>query len=276
MASVIVPAHNEATVIQACLDSILIQDGVDTVVVACNGCTDNTAEIVRTHYPDIICLDIETPSKTNALNEAEKHISSFPVYYLDADTTLAPGAITRINEHFFQNSVLLVAPTPLIDTSGSSWFVKQYYKIWLNLPYIKDGVIGTCSFIMNKEGRERFDTFPDVINDDGFVRCCFDSHERENVADTTIHIKAPKTLYSLIKIKTRARLGNMELEASNLCKRPKQANYSVSMREKLMSRDFIPATVYIAIALLIRLRAARQFKKLDSYTWEKDLTSREL
>ncbi len=58
MASVIVPAHNEASVIRRCLDSLNGQAGLDTLIVACNGCTDNTAEIVRTEYPHAICLDI--------------------------------------------------------------------------------------------------------------------------------------------------------------------------------------------------------------------------
>ena len=284
MATIIVPAHNEASVIQRCLDSIISQVNLDAkqtpetnddvVIVACNGCTDNTADIVREHYPEVICLDIEKPSKTNALNEAEKYITTFPIYYLDADTVIDPGTIDTITKHIAKTGLLLAAPTPAINTSESSWIVKQYYKIWINLPYIKDGVIGTCSFIISEVGRKRFDKFPDIINDDGFVRCCFDSHERNNVADTAIHIKAPKTLYSLIKIKTRARLGNMQLEATDLCARPKQANYSGSMKDRLFSKQWVPTLVYIVIALFIRIRANKQFKQLDSYQWEKDLTSR--
>ena len=70
MATVIVPAHNEAGVIEDCLNSIIKQDGIDHLIVACNGCTDNTADIVKTSFPSAICLDIEKPSKVNALNEA--------------------------------------------------------------------------------------------------------------------------------------------------------------------------------------------------------------
>jgi glycosyltransferase involved in cell wall biosynthesis len=274
MTTVIVPAHNEASVIEACLDSIITQQDVEQIIVACNGCTDNTVEIVRKKYPDLLCLDIKKPSKTNALNEAEKHSRSFPVYYLDADTRISDNSIVLINQHLATGKSLLAAPTPIIDTSNSSWLVKQYYKIWLTLPYISEGVIGTCSFIISEKGRKRFENFPDVINDDGFVRCCFDGHERANVADAHIYIKAPKTLYSLIKIKTRARLGNMELDTLNLCAKPKQANYSTSLKEKLLSKQFIPTSIYITIAFIIRVRALYQFRKLESYIWEKDFTSR--
>lgn len=275
MATIIIPAHNEETVIRDCIDNISGQEGVETIIVACNGCSDNTANIVRNHYPDIICLDIEKPSKTNALNEADQYITSYPVFYLDADTRISANAVAFISDYFEQNNdLLLAAPVPTIDVSKSSWPVRQYYKTWLDLPYIKDGVIGTCSFILSQEGRARFKKFPDIINDDGFVRCCFESHERANIAGTSIYITAPKNLYSLIKIKTRARLGNRQLDALNLCAKPKEAKYGVSFKNKLLSRDAIPTFVYMLIALIIRFRANKQFKAIEHYRWETDHTSR--
>ena len=275
MASVIVPAHNEAAVIQRCLDSLIHQDKLDTLVVACNGCTDNTVEIVSKNYPDVICLDIEKPSKTNALNEAEKYVSSFPIFYLDADTVLQAGAIANIVEHLNNNPHLkLVAPSPVINTSESSWLVKEYYKIWLMLPYIKAGVIATCSFIVTKQGRKRFQSFPDIINDDRFIHCQFKSNEIENVADTEIYIEAPRRLYSLIKIKTRARLGNMQLQRLGLCPEPKDKNYASSMKTLIFSRNFMPAIIYYFIASIIRIRSWLQLRNIDKYQWEKDLSSR--
>ena len=275
MASVIIPAHNEAAVIQRCLDSLVNQEGVDTLIVACNGCTDNTAEVVSQHYPKVNCLIIEKPSKTNALNEAEKYISTYPIFYLDADTQLQSGAIKKITQVLQKNPQLnLVAPTPIIDTSKSSWFVKQYYKIWLKLPYIKAGVIATCSFIVTEQGRKRFDHFPDIINDDRYIHCQFKEHEVSNIAGTEIYIYAPRTLYSLIKIKSRARLGNMQLKKLGLCPEPKEKKYASSMASTIFSAQFIPAIVYYGIATIIRLRSWIQLRRIDDYKWEKDLSSR--
>ena len=126
MATVIVPAHNEANVIADCLDSIVHQDGVDLIIVACNGCTDSTAEIVRTRYPMVDCLELAKPSKVIALNEADSRARqlgvAFPVFYLDADTILSDGAVDRIRRALEESEeVLLAAPTPRIDTSESSW-----------------------------------------------------------------------------------------------------------------------------------------------------------
>lgn len=278
MSTVIVPAHNESSVIKDCLDSVLSQQGIDHVIVACNGCTDDTAQLVRDNYPTVHCLDIERPSKVNALNEAEKYARelgwTFPVYYIDADTKLSVNCIQTINQYLETSDVLLAAPTPVIDTSKSSWPVKTYYKVWTDLPYIREGVIATCSYIITKAGRERFEQFPEIINDDGFVRCNFWNREISNVPGAEIYITAPQDLYSLIKIKTRARLGNMQLMASNLCAVREEKNYGSVMKERLLSRNWFSTLIYIGIATTIRIRSKMQFKQIDNYRWEKDLSSR--
>ena len=275
MASVIVPAHNEASVIRRCLDSLIGQSGLDTLIVACNGCTDNTAEIVRNEYPQAICLDIATPSKVNALNEAEKWVTTWPVFYIDADTRLSTNTIQTMTQALeSDNTLLLAAPEPVIDTSRSSWLVRQYYRIWLQLPYIRDGVVATCSYVITQAGRERFTEFPAVINDDGFVRCQFERQERGNIAGAQIFITAPQDLNSLIKIKTRARLGNMQLAAAKLCTQAEKKPYSSIMLDKLFSWELVRVLVYLSIATFIRWRAAKQYHHLHTYTWEKDQSSR--
>jgi glycosyltransferase involved in cell wall biosynthesis len=278
MATVIVPAHNEAGVIESCLQSIVGQEGVDHIIVACNGCTDNTVDIVQQKYPSAICLDIKKPSKVNALNEAEikaKEIGvKYPIFYIDADTQLSENCIQHIIQALDKSHILLAAPTPMIDTSKSSWLVKQYYQIWVNLPYIKEGVIATCSYIITEQGRQRFKKFPSIINDDGYVRCHFKNNEIANISGTEIYIQAPRDIFSLIKIKTRARLGNMELSHTEQCPIKEAKHYGNVMMSRLFSRHFISAAFYIVIALIIRVRSRLQLKQLQNYKWEKDLSSR--
>jgi hypothetical protein len=224
----------------------------------------------------VLCLDIAKPSKVNALNEAEKHISTWPAFYIDADTQLSNGSIQRITEEMAKGKLLLAAPEPVIDTHKSSWLVRQYYKVWLSLPYIQEGVVATCSYVISKQGHERFSEFPPVINDDGFVRCQFAREERGNVQGAKIYIAAPHNLKSLIKIKSRARLGNMELAAKGLCTQKDVKPYSTILRERLMSQDFVSVMTYIAISFAIRTRAKWQFKQLANYRWEKDESSRQV
>ena len=64
-ATVIIPAHNEASVIDRCLGSIYnsIKPGEFEVIVVCNGCTDDTAKVVATRFPLVKLL--ETPIASN-------------------------------------------------------------------------------------------------------------------------------------------------------------------------------------------------------------------
>lgn len=278
MATVIVPAHNESAVISDCLESIVDQEGVDHVIVACNGCSDDTADIVRTRFPGVHCLDIPEASKTNALNVAEAKAKElgmvFPSFYIDADTRLGPNAVKTIDEALASSPVLLAAPTPVVDTSQSSWLVKQYYKTWLNLPYVKQGVIATCSYVLTERGRERFDEFPGVISDDGYVRGHFRSSEISNIAQAEIYIRAPRDVISLIKIKTRARLGNKQLLATGQWRVREHRSHGRILAKRLFSRCVVSTMAYILITLIIRARADWQFRRISQYRWEKDLSSR--
>ncbi|WP_369982456.1 glycosyltransferase family 2 protein [Thalassolituus sp.] len=274
MATAIVPAHNESSVIRRCLDSLISQESLDTIIVACNGCSDDTVAIVRSEYPSVICLDIDKPSKVNALNEAEKHINSWPVFYIDADIAISDGAVKCISDGMQENNLLLAAPEPVIDTSKSPWLVRRFYDAWLRLPYIRQGVIATCTFVISEEGRKRFGEFPDVIADDGYVRSHFYDHELGNIAGAQVFVSAPRTVKSLIKIKTRARLGNVELKARNLGYDKPEPDYGSILPSLLFSRHWLSAIVYIGFVAIFRGRAKQQFKNLDNYQWEVDHTSR--
>ena len=152
--------------------------------------------------------------------------------------------------------------------------VRQYYKIWYQLPYIRSGIVGTCSFVASYEGRQRFHQFPDVISDDGFIRAQFDDHERGNIAGSRIRIHAPRNLRSLIKIKTRSQLGLMELRARQLTRFKEKKTYSVSLSSFLLGKDCLAVCIYISLALFMKLRARMQFRSLDAYQWEVDRSSR--
>lgn len=274
MATVIIPAHNEATVISRCIDSLIGQEHVSSIIVACNNCTDSTAEIVK-RYDNVLCIELDKASKTNAINEAEKYITSYPVFYIDADTYLEAGAVQEITRAMENGRLLLAAPAPFINTANSSWVVKSYYRVWQNLPYVKEGVIATCSYVLTREGRERFTDFPEIISDDGFVRGHFKSCEMANIESTKIYIDAPKDITSLIKIKTRSRLGNLQLKSLAVCPLSHDGKYrAVSVRQWLAYNP-IDLAIYTVLQLYIRLRASIQFNHIDEYKWERDSSVRE-
>ena len=84
-ATVIIPAHNEASVIDRCLGSIYnsIKPGEFEVIVVCNGCTDDTAKVVATCFPLVKLLETPVASKVDALNYADTEARYFPRIFPD-------------------------------------------------------------------------------------------------------------------------------------------------------------------------------------------------
>src|ERR1700734_1873854 len=112
--SVVIPAHNEAAVIERCLDSLMtgLAPGELDVVVACNGCDDNTADIARNAWPTIRVIEISRASKPAALRAADEILSSFPRIYLDAEMSLPAASALHVIESLQSGSVRTARPRP--------------------------------------------------------------------------------------------------------------------------------------------------------------------
>ena len=98
-----------------------------------------------------------------------------------------------------------------VDLRGSSLAVRAYYRVWMRLPYVREGMIGVGVYALSEDGRRRFGEFPEVIADDGYVRTLFDASERVRVDDAPVRVYAPEGFSDLVRIKTRSRLGRYEL-----------------------------------------------------------------
>ena len=90
MISVIIPAQNEARSIGRGLASLLdgLVDDELQIVVVCNGCTDDTAEIARRFGPPVEVVETPVASKSAALRRGEEIATGFPRFYVDADVEL--------------------------------------------------------------------------------------------------------------------------------------------------------------------------------------------
>ncbi|MEM1109245.1 MAG: glycosyltransferase [Planctomycetota bacterium] len=279
MISVVIPAHNEQAVIARCLESLTarpVARGLE-VIVACNGCTDNTAEVARGFGGAVKVVETEVGSKIAGLNLGDAAATGFPRVYLDADVEVSLDAIEKVVDLLEAGPALAAAPRMNVDLSQSSWAVRAFYKIWLSQPYHGKGMIGGGFYAMSEAGRSRFDTFPDIIADDEFTRSLFSEAERATPDNTNFTIRAPHTLSSLIKVKTRSRLGLYQL-------RKHRPDLDDNREEKggpdynaVLARPTLwpCAAVYVLVNLITRTRAKRQMGSITTYTWERDESSRQ-
>lgn len=277
MISVIVPAHNEAGVIERTLRAMTtgFTPGEIEVIVVCNGCTDDTASIARRFSPIVKVLETSTAGKAHALNLGDAAAGGFPRVYADADVVITPEAIRRLAECLNEPGMLAVAPTPEFALSACSWAVRAVYQIRSLLPSSRDGIGGSGVYVLSEAGRSRFGEFPALTSDDGYVRVQFAEHERRMLSDARSKVFPPNTLKHLIATKTRAHYGTLELAATfpQLWQSRYQRNHD-SLAKLFCYPWLWPQLSIYCLVTLIAKRRARMRMRNGIVQWERDQTSR--
>ena len=277
MFSVVIPAHNEENVIGRCLEALFGKEskGDKEVIVVCNGCNDRTAEIART-FPGVQVIELEEASKIAALNEGDSAASLFPRVYLDADITCSLRDLERCIENMGEQHGI-AAPTSHMRLEHSSWLVKAYFKTWMDLPYYKSGhMVGSGVFILTEDGRDRFKAWPKIIADDAFVRALFKFDEIYVDPESHFDIHAPRKLSGLIKIRTRARFGNIELESRFPELKVLGENSQGSLLKLLAQKPmhFLHWLTYVITQLIVIRNCKKKIKSNDFSRWERDDSAR--
>lgn len=277
MISIVVPAHNEASVIARTLKAMTAgaESGELDIVVVCNGCSDDTAAVARGFGSAVRVIETQTASKTHGLNLGDSAALGFPRVYADADIVLTVNSIRNLARRLEQGDVLAVAPTAHYDLTGCSWAVRAFYDIRSRLPSAKEGIGGSGVYVLSAVGRKRFGEFPSLTADDGYVRVQFQPEERGTVIDAKSTVFPPRTIRDLIVTKTRAHFGSFELMSRfpKLWQNRGESNNNSLVRLFKQPSLWVRLAVYCFVTALARHRAR---KRLSSRTvqWERDDTSR--
>jgi glycosyltransferase involved in cell wall biosynthesis len=278
IASIVIPAHNEALVIGRCLDALDVNGHPDTfdVVVACNGCSDDTARIAE-RYEGVRIVETATASKAVALNLGDTATDVFPRIYLDADIELSYNAALAVVDALHDPRPLAAAPTPEFDLSGRPWMVQAFYRAWQRSPYLTKNMVGSGVYAVNESGRRKFTEFPAVFNDDLFVRSSFSADERVSVSGATFKVRPPRTLRDLINVRRRIYFGNAEMNSSNLTDVRSNDNSGGSakqiLRQSHSAHDLADAVIYLSICAVAKWLARRDAGK-RSVEWRRDASGR--
>lgn len=218
MASLIIPAHNEAGQIETLLEQLRSEvTPNDRVFVIANGCTDDTAQRAGA-FDFVTVIEQATPSKIVALNTGDEAArDNFPRLYLDADIAMQMGSVRALIEALNVPEPRVVAPHVSIDVSFSSFLVRAYYYVVSRHPWIvkhaSTHLAGRRIYGANEAARKRFGLFPTVTNDDGFFDQCYSATERKIVDNTMVFTLARRTSDEEVGRLVRVRRGNLELEA---------------------------------------------------------------
>ncbi len=273
--SVIVPAHNEGRVLARTLAplSALARSTPVEVLVACNGCTDDTAQVARS-FPGVRVLETAMASKTAALNLADDAARSWPRLYLDADIEVTPSTVGELFTTLAEDGTLAARPVFRYDLTGATPLVRSYYRARGRVTERQRVLWGAGAYALSEAGRARFDVFPDVTADDVFVDGMFAAHEKHVVGTAPVVVRAPRDLRGLFAVLRRTYRGNHEMAAAETASGPQASSGSTlaavlgTVRGPVSALD---ATVYVSAAV-----TARVLLKLDRRErgWERDDSSR--
>ena len=272
MPSVVIPACNEEAVLERCLSSVLAGQAVDglEVVVVCNGCHDRTAEIARGFDDSIIVVETDVPSKSNALNLGDKAVAGFPRMYLDADIELGPGALQGCLDALGERT-LAVSPAIRFDMNGASMVVRMYYAVWRRMSYFNESHLGTGVFVLSESGRTRFEAFPPIIADDGFVRLQFAADERVALPNFHFTARAYRTLAELVAVKSRILSGTLELHAQHpeLISQEEKTRGASLWRVLRSPRVWVSIPAFVLVKWLVRGRVRQKRRDGTLHQWDR-------
>jgi cellulose synthase/poly-beta-1,6-N-acetylglucosamine synthase-like glycosyltransferase len=133
----LIPSYNEEKVIVRTIRSVLNSDyPYLRIIVIDDGSTDRTSEVAREAYPEEIAAGMLTVLRTvnggkaEALNFAVAHLKEEFYVGIDADTVIAPDAVSKLVCHFADPLVGAVAGNAKVGNRVNLW------TRWQALEYI--------------------------------------------------------------------------------------------------------------------------------------------
>ena len=280
-ATIIIAAYNESSVIRHTLQSLLKNQPINNfqILVICNGCSDNTEHIIQNEFNTVLCHTIPQASKSLAIRYAESLNPGFPRLYLDADIALRSTDATSLIQYAEnQPDAALIIPSSLVDTQHCDALVKRFYRAWYNTPFVRQLGFGAGTYLLNQAARSRFHIWPELIADDGFIRSQFLSQEIHVLKQHQVRVKAPKNTNTLIKVKARSKLGNIELREYLSSTPLTKLTVKKTLKRKTHSPNTLrsstlDALVYFAVNVCALILAKWQYFT-GSRSWSRDNSNR--
>jgi len=266
--SVLIPAHNEADYIGACLTALFASDSLpaDTIVevlVLANGCSDDTVARARAIAPPagwhMTVLERSDGGKLAALNDGDAAACGDILVYLDADVVVEPDLLPQIADALCRTPEPRYASGSPRVSPARSWVTRAYARVWQELPFLKADAPGFGLFAMSRAGRARWGDWPAIISDDTFARLHFAPQERIPLSGC-YHWPMVEGFRNLVRVRRRQDQGVAEISARYpaLMANDDTPRLTRAGLVRLALRHPLGLAVYIAVALAVRSPFARQ------------------
>ncbi|WP_235038169.1 glycosyltransferase [Microbacterium sp. 18062] len=268
-ASVVVPAHDEASTIARTLQPLapLAQAGRLEIVVVCNGCHDDTAARARA-FEGIQVVETPVASKAHALDLGDEHATRWPRVYLDADIVATPRALEPVLRALTDGRALAGRPAFRTVLDGASAPVRAYHRARARMPQASSALWGAGVYALSREGHDRLGRFPAVTADDLYVDRLFSAEEKALPDGEPVEVRPPRDAAAMLRVLARARRGPAEQDVDTGASTLRELARTI--RGPLSALD---AAAYAGFALIGRWRGERAAQR-GRRDWERDDSSR--
>ena len=279
MTSLVIPAYNEREGIARLLGQLIPDPSAGTeleIIVVCNGCTDDTAEVAA-GFLGVRVITTPQAGKAAAMRLGDAAATSFPRVYIDSDVEIGRGDIVALCRALEDPGVLVAAPRRRIPRHETTRLVSMYYDVWEELPHVRAGVFGRGVIALTASGFERTAALPQVMADDLAVSAMFTDSERRVVDSAEVVIHPPRTWSGLLHRRTRIVTGTHQLYETGNHRTVTDSRTSISDLLDVLRRrptKVLALAVFCYAALAGRARATRLVSRDDYTTWLRDESSR--
>lgn len=273
-ASIIIPAHNESAVIARTLAPLapLAALGRLEVIVACNGCTDDTASIARS-FPSVVVIELAEASKVAALNAADAIAHCWPRLYLDADIEVDPVALVPAIRSLEGDGIFAARPAFRADSEGAEFIVAAYLRARYRMPSMSQAMWGAGVYGLSRAGHDRLGSFPAVTADDLHIDQLFAPGRKRILAGPAVTVRMPRTARGLLAVLVRSRRGSAELSIDS--GRSSLAELLATITGPRSAFDALCFGGFAVAARLVTRRATRRATPGATTRWERDDSTRE-
>lgn len=182
------------------------------IVWVCNGCTDDSAEVIRRLTAGAgEVVELPDGGKAAALQAGDTVLGGlFPRVYVDADVRMTKDALGHLLAELEEPGLDLTAASVTYDLSAASRASAAITRCWVALPYARMAAFQQAVGI-SARGRSLWDQWPDIIGDDIFMAAMVSPSRRRIVADAVVTTRPPANFAGWVRMRTRWRCGERQL-----------------------------------------------------------------
>jgi cellulose synthase/poly-beta-1,6-N-acetylglucosamine synthase-like glycosyltransferase len=223
--TIFIPCYNEARTAGKTIESLLALDYPKdklSIFAINDGSTDSTAEVLASyaHEPQVQIFSKENGGKFSALNLGLTHATSELVGCLDADSTVAPDALSEIVRYFSADHIMAVTPGIKIMNPKSivqhvqhaeyalSAFIRRTFS-WMDSLFITPGPFS----IFRRSVFTELGPYKEAhMTEDMEIALRMQSHNMkiENAPTAVVYTNAPRSYKALFKQRVRWTYGFMK------------------------------------------------------------------